>query len=164
MEKNWGRAFPKAWLWAQGVKAEGGNTEEEDDGPRDDRQSVALVLSYGEALEGNKDDDDYVIACLLVSGLLCSRSRPSATHMLTSSLSSSVGIYAHFVHYRDEQQGIAWDFKPDNSIMSLHHVDSCQGRASFVLHGFEENTEIDDGQKRYVCTKPRCRLKIWLGY
>jgi hypothetical protein len=62
MEKNYGRAFPKAWLWAQGVKQETRGRPGYDDG--DDmmmkgvsgesrkNKSVAFVLSYGEVTHG----------------------------------------------------------------------------------------------------------------
>lgn len=63
MEKNYGRAFPKAWLWAEGVNPvrermmekknmEGEEEEKEEEEQTRTRKSVAFVLSYGEVTHG----------------------------------------------------------------------------------------------------------------
>ncbi|GAB5031176.1 tocopherol chloroplastic q6k7v6 [Nannochloropsis oceanica] len=81
-----------------------------------------------------------------------SSSLPSSVAFVLSYGQVSPGIFTHFAHFRDEELGIAWDFKPVNSVLVAEEVDGCEGRARFVLEGWgeEEGGREEEERKRMM--------------
>ena len=100
---------------------------------------------------------------LWVQGVTAAPSSHASSSSLPSSYPSSVafvlsygqvspGMFTHFAHFRDEELGIAWDFKPVNSVLVEEEVDGCGGKARFVLEGWgeDEGGMEEEGRKRMM--------------
>ena len=114
LEKNWGKRFPLAWLWVQGVAETSSSSSPSSSSSSSSISSsspLAFVLSYGQV----KDN-----------------------------------LYTHFAHFRDEEKGLAWDFRPDNSYLEEEEVDGCAGTARFVLRGRESGRKKEEEESPSV--------------
>jgi len=86
------------------------------------------------------------------SNLSSSSSLPSSTHppsvaFVLSYGQIAPGTFTHFAHFRDEDLGIAWDFRPENSVLVEEEVNGCKGEARFVLEGWGEERKEEEGRK-----------------
>jgi hypothetical protein len=98
LEKNWGGAYPTAWIWTQAFM----HTPH-------DRSNSSTSAQAG--LRGGAGmEEEGVLAVTLSWGVAVG------------------SVYAHLVYVRDSALGLAWDFKPTNSRVTNHTVQACDGK------------------------------------